>query len=59
MVKFELSWLKHRLDTIKGYSLPKDVVDTAFIAKDIRQKLIDGGLDLADFLMDGIQFIIT
>ena len=47
-----LSWLDQHLKK-QGYYF-KDKVNTPLIAKDIRQKLIDAGLDIADFLMDGI-----
>jgi flavorubredoxin len=56
MVRFDLSWLEQRLKQ-KNYIVTinsEDHVNTAKLARDIRNKLKETGVDVAYFFIDGM-----
>jgi hypothetical protein len=56
MVRFVLTWLEQRLEQ-KGYIVKinsKDRVNTAQLARDVRNKLKENGVDAAYFFIDGM-----
>ena len=56
MVRFVLTWLEQRLEK-KDYIVTintKDHVNTAKLARDVRNKLKENGVDVAYFFIDGM-----
>jgi hypothetical protein len=56
MVRFVLTWLEQRLEK-KDYIVTinsKDRVNTAKLARDVRNKLKENGVDVAYFFIDGM-----
>ena len=56
MVRFVLTWLEQRLEK-KDYIVTinsKDRVNTAKLARDVRNKLKENGVDVVYFFIDGM-----
>ena len=54
MVKFSLIWLQSSL-RVEGYFVSK-AINTAKLAKDVRARLVENGIPVTSYIMDGTLF---